>query len=515
MNPSGNQESERAIADLLADIRKKGVRLWSDDGELRYRAPKGALTRVELQRLRESGSEIVALLKQINHVPERALQERRRSDRVPLSFSQVSHWHFRRLGERPSVRQLACAIRLCGPLSIDLLRQSLVQIVRRQEALRIRFVVLDEGPEQFVTESDDSELTVTDLTALPEDVRETQVRNLIEQLILEPIDVTVGPLFSLRLAKLGEDEYVLMVAMEHLISDAVSLNILLTECFEVYRLALQGRQHSLPAIGLHFADYAVDQKNAQESWLEKHGRYWSERLAGCQRVQFPGRRTVPMIGQVGWGTVSLKIGGELKAELREWCRLRRTTLAMGVFTAYVALVLRWCDTADTVIRYQTDGRVSPKVENTIGYFASVLHLRIQSLGDDSFVDLLNRVTEEYCKAYEHADFSYIDAQVPAPEFTRNTTFNWVPHGPTANLPKIDGMTTCRFPYASPTLRISDKDSEPVVLFYDLDDEVLGGVHFPINLFGIETMEKFGQNFMAFLEKLLRQPEARLLDLRIQ
>jgi hypothetical protein len=55
-------------------------------------------------------------------------------------------------------------------------------------------------------------------------------------------------------------------------------------------------------------------------------------------------------------------------------------------------VSRWCNTPDFVIKYQSDGRVGPELQNTVGYFASELYLRIGLLEDDSVVDLLNRVT---------------------------------------------------------------------------------------------------------------------------
>jgi non-ribosomal peptide synthetase component F len=189
---------------------------------------------------------------------------------------------------------------------------------------------------------------------------------------------------------------------------------------------------------------------------------------------------------------------------------------MSVFTAYVGLVLRWCNASEGVIQYVTDGRVSPKIENTIGFFASVLYLRIELLEDASFVNLMNLVTDEYCKAYEHADFSYMEAQVPPPEFARNSCFNWVPQGAKIELSDSggsEGAITCSpLTFAHPMLKNLERDNEPVILLFDTDDEIVGDVCFPLNRFSIDTMERFGRNLLVFIRALLRQPDDRVKDI---
>lgn len=517
MNSANSQVSMDRIADVLGSVRKRGVRLWSENGQLHYKAPKGALTQEEIERLRVSRGQIVALLERATgaETAEPKLEPRPRLDRAPLAFSQLSHWNLFQLSERRAIRAVASATRMRGRLSVNALRRSVAEIVHRHDALRTRIVVLDGVPIQEISESGDCEPKVDDLTALSESFREVEVKRIIEEFILEPIDVAVGPLFGVRLLRLRDDEHVLIVAMEHMISDMFSMNILLRELFTAYMQALKGRALSLPAIPVQFADYAVWQRTAQRSWIEKHGAYWNEHLAGCQRLRFPEDRSSPTETHLGWGTVPIRIGRDLKAELREWSRLRQTTLVMSVFTAYVGLVLRWCNASESVFQYQSDGRVSPNIENTVGYFASVLYLRMGLLEDDSFLDLMNQVTEEYCKAYEHADFSYMAAQVPCPEFTRNAYFNWIPQGST-DLSDLNGseytITCSPVRFVHPMLKKLELDHDPGILLHDTDDEVVGYVYFPLNRFSIDTMEKFGRNFLRFIGALLRQPEGRVKDI---
>jgi len=65
--------------------------------------------------------------------------------------------------------------------------------------------------------------------------------------------------------------------------------------------------------------------------------YWERRLSGCGYLRFPDDKNMTTGGRPGFGIESVRIGAGLKTELRDWCRLHRTTLPMGVFTAYVGL----------------------------------------------------------------------------------------------------------------------------------------------------------------------------------
>src|SRR5262245_19486305 len=100
------------IAAILADFRSKGIRLWSECGQLHYSAPKGSLTPGDIEGLRLARREIVAFLETSSGVNalELALQPRRRFDRAPLAFSQLFHLQFYRLLERPAMRQIVSVI---------------------------------------------------------------------------------------------------------------------------------------------------------------------------------------------------------------------------------------------------------------------------------------------------------------------------------------------------------------------------------------------------------------------
>jgi hypothetical protein len=359
---------------------------------------------------------------------------------------------------------------------------------------------------------------VESLAALPLDEQIMAADSRIQQLILEPVDLSHDSMFAALLLRLSEGDYILALAMEHMISDASSRRILLHDVLTAYSQISNGTPLSLPPIALQIGDYAFRQRAAQPSWSARHLGYWEQRLAGCSRVSFPRGVGAPAGAEPRWISVPFTIDKNLKESFAEWCRLRRTTLVMGVFAAYAALVLRWCDVKDCLIRYQSDGRSLPEVENTIGFFASTLYLRIQVGDEESFNDLVDRVTREYCDAYEHSDSSFLEAQVPARDFFRNTSFNWVARGVTGVSPHSPGaanaITCSPFAFNNPVLQHIRVDSEPGVLLHDTDDGVRGYVHFLANKHSVADMERLANGFLLIIREVMISPERRMSDLSL-
>lgn len=515
MEPRPTQGSENGVADVLGRIRRKGVSLWSKDGRLHYKAPKGVLTKEDVESLKLSSAQIVALLERADGAGP--IQEGVRTDgprRVPMTFSQLSHWLWFNLGERHNLRQVASATRLCGPLDVDVVKRSLLEVTHRHDALRTRIVIQDGALMQEIATSVQCELVLQDLSHVPATLREIEVHRHIEDFVLEPVDVAEGPLWGVKLLRLAEQEHVLIVAMEHIISDWTSLNILISELLLAYGQILKRGIVDLAQISIPFSDYALRQQRTHDAWMSRNADYWRAHLAGTQRVRFPAQGS-SSVAQVGWDHVTVTIGRELKTELRDWCRRHKTTLVMTALSIYIAFSLRWCGANEMVIQYLTDGRIDPKLASTIGAFAFSLPLRVTLLEGDRLTDLVTRVTGEYCDAYDHCDFAYMESRVPRPEFVRNTAFNWLPQRVTDHsITRLEdtALTFSPVPFEHPLLRQLDRDCEPVVLLFDTEDEVICDVQYPANRFSREAMQRFGQDFIGMLGHAVRHQEERLTEL---
>ena len=518
MDVTDNKLTLDKVSEVLRHVRGKGVRVWARNGQLCYKAPKGILTEEEINSLRSSRDQILTLLEGASRleIDETRLPSDTGHDLAPLTFSQLAHWNLYQLAEQPSFCPVLSATRLRGRLDLNVLRRSVTAVTHRHDALRTRIVVCNGAPMQKIDEPIVCDLTVADLTMLPEELGEAEVNQVVEKLIIEPIDVSKAPLFEVCLIRLGESDHVLVVTMEHIIADQFSMNIFLRDLLTVYPQALKGRYDVLGRPPMQFADYAVWQRRTHGSWLEMHSAYWNGRLGKFRRLRFPEQRTPPQTEDAGWGAVPIRIDKGLTAELRGWCRDNRTTLALTVFTAYISAVLLWCDVAEGVFLYESDGRGSPAIANTVGYFAAPLYLHITISGNDTLIDLLKQVTEEYCDAYTHADFSYLEAQIPKPDFTKNCIFNWIPRHPQLDELYLgnldDALAYSPFALDCGLRNRIQRETEPITALIEGVDTISGGVQFSKKRHDSQSMTRFAGRFLAHVEALVRQSERSIQDI---
>lgn len=494
--------------DILGAFRKRGVTFWLTEGQLHYKAPKGVLTQPQIDQLRAYKSRIVRLLSTEAGCSKDPLKltARAQFETAPASFSQLAHWNLYRLMQRPAIRQIASAHRLTGALDQKALHDSVATLIRRHDALRTRVVNLNGSLTQKISRSEPLELEQNDLTRIAETVREEEVTRLIEEFIMRPIDVSAGALFGVSLIKLHERDHVLVLALEHMISDGFSLNVLLRELFAAYEQTLKGQAIRLPELPIQFPDYALWQKNSLPAWLERHGAYWAERLRGFRRLEWPWPERPTSTNRPGWGMAPVHIGKPLKAELRRWCSSTQTSLVMCAFAAYAATVLRLCNLRESIFQFVSDGRSQPELHHAIGYFASGLYLRVQLEEEEPFAELVNRVTQEYCAAYEHADSSYFAARTPRPEVAHTPGFNWIPQEFDSQ-DKSDAALSWRpQEFVHPMAKAMNVDCEPSISLFDTEnDGATGAIWFPRARFFEANMQLLGRSFLACLERLARSP----------
>ena len=127
-----------------------------------------------------------------------------RDGELPLSFAQQRLWFIDQLEPGSSVYNFPAAVRLKGPLNIVALKQSLDEIVKRHEALRTTFAIVDGRPVQVIAPLLTLTLPIVDLRELPETEREAEVQRLVTNEAQRPFDLAQGPLVRATVLRLGE-----------------------------------------------------------------------------------------------------------------------------------------------------------------------------------------------------------------------------------------------------------------------------------------------------------------------
>src|SRR3954463_7122282 len=132
----------------------------------------------------------------------RAVGRREDLRQAPLSFAQQRIWFLDQLEPGPQYND-PFHLRLTGALNIPALEHSLNEIVRRHEALRARFEIVEESAFQRILPPFKTTLAVLDLSALPPKERESRVMNIAFEEGRCEFKLQHGPLFRVKVLRLG------------------------------------------------------------------------------------------------------------------------------------------------------------------------------------------------------------------------------------------------------------------------------------------------------------------------
>jgi amino acid adenylation domain-containing protein len=331
-----------------------------------------------------------------------------RTGPLPLSFAQERLWLVDRLQPGGSVYNVPSTLRLQGVMDADALERALAEIVRRHEALRTTFAVVDGAPVQVIAPFAGFALPVDDLASLDDAAREAEVRRRAAADAARPFDLAAGPLFRARLLRLADDDHVLLVCLHHVVTDGWSMGVLFRELSALYGAFREGRPSPLAELPVQYADHAVwERAHLRGEALERHMAYWRERMAGAPALlELPtdGRR--PAVQSYRGAQVPVDLSAGLLARLEALGRGEGASLYMVLLAAFQVLLSKYAGTDDVVVGSPVAGRTRREVEGLIGFFVNTLVVRTDLGGDPSFREVLRRVREATLGAYEHQELPF-------------------------------------------------------------------------------------------------------------
>jgi aryl carrier-like protein len=335
----------------------------------------------------------------------------------PLSLTQQRIWILNRLEPENPAYNVAMSLRLDGALDLPALQSSLNNIVRRHEILRTTFPTDDGHPVQRIASSPTLGIEVVDLTTRPSGGRDGEAWPVIGARSGQPFDLARGPLVRVTLVRLDAQQHLLQLDMHHIIADAWSRRILLSELLANYRAFASGEPGALAKLPCQYAAFAEWQRQAlAPDVIEREIAFWKTQLAGApDGVPLPLESRASAIDRGDEVHQSIALSGDLAARIRTFSRRHQVTPFMTLTAALDVLLWQLTGELDIVLGVPVAGRSRPEFEQLVGCFVNVVVLRADLSGNPTFAELLTRVRESALTAFAHQElpFNYVvDALQP-------------------------------------------------------------------------------------------------------
>ncbi|WP_020672467.1 non-ribosomal peptide synthetase [Amycolatopsis nigrescens] len=430
---------------------------------------------------------------------------------APLSFAQQRLWFLDRLEPGGLQYLVPWAWRLSGPLDLGLLADALRRVVDRHEILRTRFAELDGQPVQVVVDTVPVELPVIDAAAGQID----QVDQIVDELMKQPFDLAVAPLWRARVLRLSPDEHVVITVWHHVVIDAWSAGILLRELSAGYRAGLAGEEPDLPALDVQYGDYARRQRERLSGLaLAEQLAYWRRNLAGSPPLELPADRPRGRTRSTAGAAVPFTVPAAVVKGLRALATAERVTLFMVLLAGVQVLLGRYADQEDVSVGTPLANRNQAETEPLIGFFLNTLVLRTDLSGDPTFAGLLRRVREVTLNAYDHEDLPFeqlVEALRPERDLARTPLFQvmFLVNNVRAAGWDLPGVRAEEYP-----LTIGLAKFDLTVAFLEGPEQLEGFVRFSTALYDRDRIERMCGHLGNLLAAVVADPAVRLSRLPV-
>ncbi|RAS35359.1 non-ribosomal peptide synthase protein (TIGR01720 family)/amino acid adenylation domain-containing protein [Paraburkholderia bryophila] len=431
---------------------------------------------------------------------------------VALSHAQERMWMLWRLEPDSAAYNIAGALQLNGDLSLRALRSAMHALVRRHDALRLRFTEAGGVARQQIVEADDGH--ALDWREYDLQGRVAELDGQLRDFARQPFDLLGGPALRAALFTLDATTHVLALSMHHIIADGWSIKVLIDDFSALYTAALEAPQQAttLRELPIRYADFALWQRTRiDEAVLDTQLDFWRTTLgASHPALDLPVDRERREARSGAGGRVSRTLPRELGERLRASQTGAGVTLFMSLLAAFDVLLYRYTGSADIRVGIPAAGRERIETEGVVGFFVNTLVIRSELRARQSFAQLAAQVRDRVLAAHANQDVPFgrvVDALQPERNLLQTPLFQVM-----FDLRVDDGIQALQLPGLTAQRRDMGSDSTQfdLMLHADERDGALElSFSFASDVFDTATVERLLTHYVAIVEEAARAPQTRI------
>lgn len=332
-----------------------------------------------------------------------------RDGALPVSYTQRERLETGRHVYLPN-NTVTISLRFDGPFDLELLSRAVTAMAARHEALR---VVFPSDRAAALVEPAEC-LRVAEVGREHPD-RYAAAVDLLSADAQTPFDLAAGPLFRCLAVRVDETTHLLGVAIDHVIADGWSCNLLVRDLLGTYEALRHGEAPELPPLPVQHLDFVAWELaylagGARERLLD----YWRAALAGTDPIPDSGLAdaSVPADAPARLERVRNPLADGFRQRLTRFAAACRTTPYTVLSAALAAAVLtqRRADEAasgDNVALFVSfSNRTHAAAQDAFGYFATPGTLRTDLSGDPDFTELVRRQAQTVSGALRHQELPH-------------------------------------------------------------------------------------------------------------
>lgn len=393
------EDTENPIGkNLVATFEEKGIHLYTEDGKVKFQAPKGVMTKDLLEELKQNKENILIYLKD-KQEKQQHQQEYIEKHAFALTPIQKAYLYGR-----------ADAYELGGTsahyytelewdgLDIEKLEEAVNIVVEQNDMLQA--IVLENGTQVIL-----EDLPVYHIKTLH--VTEKELLEKRAEWSSYQYQMEHWPMFDIFVTIKENSVKTVHFSFDCILLDGWSANMMISEIFNAYK------DKEVPKPSFTFRDY-IERK---DQWLEgkeyykEAQKFWEQNINTLPKApQLPYKCSFEEVTVPHFRRKRFELSKEKTLKLNEKVKAYSMTASAIICTAYMRTLAKYSATKEFSLNLTLFNRLPmhPDVWKLLGDFTNITLVPYRGNGSGNFLEDANQVKDFIVKAVEHRTFNGLE-----------------------------------------------------------------------------------------------------------
>jgi len=470
-------------------------------------------TRIHIQEVfdKRSLQELSALIKEADKEEYFSIEPAEEKEYYELSSAQKRLYILTRVEKNINTAyNLPNAVLIEGELEKPCFEASFHRLVKRHQNFRTSFDVKAGKPVQIIHKQVDFKIRYESLQGgTANSVEGNKMQEVVDRFI-KPFNITKVPLLRVGLVQLAKEKHMLLLDMHHIISDGVSIAVMVQEFVRLYK------GEELPGLRVQYKDFSEWQNTTFSlTKMKNQETYWLNRFKGdIPTLNLVTDYPRPSVKNFAGSHVSGEIDEELTGKIKELMNETKTTLYMVLLAAFNILLASYSEQEDIIVGVPAAARSHPDLENIIGMFVNTLAVRNYPRKQRSVGDFLQEVKDNTLNAFANQDYPFEDLVNKlgiSKDSSRNPLFDILFVSEDLGIPRLEVKELTFTPYV---FKRSTSHMDLVFFIVEIDNTIVMNLEYATALFSRSSVEGMLKHYVEILGQVVEDRDIKLEEIKI-
>lgn len=424
-----------------------------------------------------------------------------------LTSSQNSIWLTEEYMSNTNINNVAGYLYINEKVDFEALDKALNLYLEKNDVANFKFCIVNGKPKQYLDKYTYSKLNVISVNTLEEMKKYTQ------KLVKSPFNILDSKLVKINIFKFPNGHGGFNANFHHLISDAWTMSLFISEVINYYSAIMNHKNISLEAFPSYIDYISSEQEYRLSKRFQKDKAFWNSLFDSEPIISHISSKTEDSLNTSS-KRISFNLDSNLYNRIIQLCKtynLSIYTFFMAIYSIYIA---KLNNNYSPIVGTPVLNRSNFKEKQTSGMFISTVPFKTTFTSDESFADYFKDVGLTQLSIFRHQKYPY-DVLLADIKEKYNISENLYDLALSYQNARDDNNNS-DVKYTSNWLFAGHISNSLDVHFYDMDNTGVLDIYYDYQLvkFTEEDIFNMHKRIMEMVETVLRNPQIAIKDISI-